>query len=66
MRARLDRAVAAYNARPDRLARLSLSMGVASADPRAAGSLCSLAALMVEADEQLYEEKRARKAGPRS
>jgi len=63
MRARLASAMAAYNAQPGRLASVRLSMGVASADPRAAGGLCSLAALMVEADQQLYEEKRSRKAG---
>jgi len=63
MRMRLASAMAAYNAQPGRIAPVRLSMGVASADLRAAGGLCSLAALMVEADQQLYEEKRSRKAG---
>ena len=63
IRERLARHLAAANAEARAAGRpydLALSVGVAHAPPN--GGAASLAALMVDADEQLYEVKHARKA----
>jgi diguanylate cyclase (GGDEF)-like protein/PAS domain S-box-containing protein len=58
--ARLHQILAEHNARPSRKYALSISTGVARFDAR---DVQSLAELMAIADDALYEQKRARKAG---
>jgi diguanylate cyclase (GGDEF)-like protein len=58
---RLHQILAEHNARPSRKYALSISTGVARFDAR---DVQSLAELMAIADDALYEQKRARKAGP--
>jgi GGDEF domain-containing protein len=58
-RARLRAAVAARNAMPDRDYALATSIGIAAWQPDAP---TPLAALLRDADQAMYEDKRARRA----
>ncbi len=60
VRDRLNRALAAVNAKPDRAYPLGFSVGVLQCDP---GDARGLDDLLGEADTLMYEEKRRRRAG---